>query len=209
MALVGGFFASYAIILRADFMGNAQTTNWIFMIFALLGANFIEFIIRLGGVFLYIFSAILYEVLSRKSEANMQILSISIDAAAIIILGFLPYEMDPILALYPIFFAMSFQWNAFSGAYGYVSSPIFSTNNTRQIGLAIGDYICDHDRKHLHRLVFFLGSIGSFHIGVILCYFAVKYLGINAIWINILFLISGLILVRKEKKTSDAKASTK
>ena len=38
--------------------------------------------------------------------------------------------LDPVVALYPVFFAMSIQWSSFAGARGFYSSTIFSTNNT-------------------------------------------------------------------------------
>lgn len=207
MAMTGGFFACYAIMLRADFMGNAQTSNWIYLVLAILGRNPLEFITRLFGVFLYLLAAILYVVIIRKTHLNIRWLSIMTDIFAIVILALIPEDFDPVISLYPIFFAMSFQWNAFPGSYGYQSSTIFSTNNTRQVGLSIGEYICSKDKKHLHKTVFFLGSIAGFHIGVAFAYMAVCAFGVSAVWFNLInLLIAAVFLVLEEKEEKRVKS---
>ena len=42
MAILGGFMACYAVLLRMDFIGNAQTSNLIYIVLALLGNNLLE-----------------------------------------------------------------------------------------------------------------------------------------------------------------------
>jgi uncharacterized membrane protein YoaK (UPF0700 family) len=101
---------------------------------------------------------------------------------------------------------MAFQWNAFSGSYGYVSSTIFSTNNTRQIALAFAEYLCNHDKTYLHKLGFFAASLVSFHIGVTAAFFATKYFQIHAIYIVWVFLIPALALIQRlEMETTTKK----
>ena len=60
MALVGGFLGGYAILLRSDFLGNAQTSNLIFIVMQFLDGNFFDMMFRIGGAMLYIFAAVLY-----------------------------------------------------------------------------------------------------------------------------------------------------
>ena len=54
---VGGFLGAYAIFNYCDFFGNAQTTNWIYLVLAIVGHNFGEFLIRFIGVMLYMAGA--------------------------------------------------------------------------------------------------------------------------------------------------------
>jgi uncharacterized membrane protein YoaK (UPF0700 family) len=194
MAIVGGFMGGYAILNRSDFLGNAQTSNWIYLVFALLGRNVYEFLQRVLVAVLYVAGSMVYVFIKNKTNWNTRRVSVFIDAVAILILGFIPEDANPIVSLYPIFFAMSFQWNAFSGSYGYVSSTIFSTNNTRQIALAFAEYLCSHDRAYLHRIVFFAGSLISFHVGVVCAYFTTMYFHVQAIYFAWIFLISALML---------------
>ena len=79
------------------------------------------------------------------------------------------------VALYPVFFAMSIQWSSFAGARGFYSSTIFSTNNTKQSSLALAEYLCDHDRAHLRKMWFYLATLGCFHVGASCAFCAVKW----------------------------------
>ena len=44
----------------------------------------------------------------------------SAEAMAAVAVGCFPEDITPVLGLYPLFFAMAFQWNSFSGADGFV-----------------------------------------------------------------------------------------
>lgn len=79
------------------------------------------------------------------------------------------------VALYPVFFAMSIQWSSFAGARGFYSSTIFSTNNTKQTSLALANYLCDGDKAHLRKLWFYFFTLLSFHTGAAAAFFAVKW----------------------------------
>lgn len=207
-AIVGGFFGVYTILNRMEFFGNAQTSNMLYLVLAICGRNLIEIFIRLGGVFIYIIGTFLYLVLSQKTKVSTKRLSILIDFFAVCILYFLPEKMNPILALYPIFFAVSFQWNAFAGAYGYISSTIFSTNNIKQFTLSMGDYILNRNEESKHRGLFFLGSICGFHIGVFIGYFFCTKYGVRGIIGTIPCLILvGILEVFEEHARNIAKTN--
>ena len=199
MALIGGFLGGYAIICRADFLGNAQTANLIYLVLSIVGRNPLEVFLRFIALAIYFSAAMLYVFVREKSRFNVKKTSLAIDCAAIIMLGLIPLSVSPIIGLFPIFFAMSFQWNAFPGSYGYNSSTIFSTNNTRQVAVSLAEYLCNGDKMKIHKAVFFLGSIISFHIGVTLSYFATKYLGMYGIWVALIFLIPARIMVYREE----------
>lgn len=99
------------------------------------------------------------------------------------------------LALYPIFFAMSVQWSTFSGAKGFVSSTIFSTNNTKQASLAFAQYITDGDRVHFKKVKFYLFTLLAFHVGAAVGFFAVKLMGVQGAWVNIILAAAAYSMV--------------
>ena len=74
-------------------------------------------------------------------KADLHYISIGIDILACLLLAGLPEQMDPVLALYPMFFATAVQWLAFTGAAGYNSATIFSTNNLRQCFASLSEYL--------------------------------------------------------------------
>ena len=81
------------------------------------------------------FSLYMAAVISRSGSQiispDLRFISIGIDIFAILLLGFFPAGMSPVVALY-LFFCNAFQWCAFKAPGGYNSSTIFSTNNLRQ-----------------------------------------------------------------------------
>ena len=140
MAVCGGFFGGYAIFGRMAVFGSAQTANLIELVGDVLGHNLTDALLRIGALAIYIGAMVLFAALRRKTALNLKYLVILFEAAAVAVLGFFPENMNPILAVYPIFFAMSFQWCVFKGADGYACSTIFSTNNVKQTVLSFSDY---------------------------------------------------------------------
>jgi uncharacterized membrane protein YoaK (UPF0700 family) len=182
MSLIGGFFGGYAILLRSTVFGSAQTSNLMNLVIDLLGCDFWSVLIRIGAMLLYGLAAGLTVVLTQKTKCDLKRCSLAISAVATLALGFFPAEMNNVLALYPVFFAMSFQWNAFPGANGWVSSTIFSTNNVRQTALALANYCCTKEASSLRKARFFAGSLLFFHLGVALSYGTIQLWQIHAIW---------------------------
>ena len=203
MALVGGFLGGYAVLTKADFLGNAQTSNILYMVMALLGNNFTEVLIRIIGILLYVLGAFTFVFLKNKTRLKLKRISILVDLVAIIILGFIPSDFNPIIGLYPIFFAMSLQWNCFPGSYGYNSSSIFSTNNLRQVSLSIAEYLCDGRKKNLHKAYFFAGTLIFFHIGVAVSYFSVKKFDVRGVWMGGIIILLILPILYKEEKINE------
>ena len=53
LAFIGGYIGAYALLNRADVFGNAQTSNLIHVAMSIVGTDFLDLFIRLGGVILY------------------------------------------------------------------------------------------------------------------------------------------------------------
>ena len=119
MAFIGGYIGAYALLNRADVFGNAQTSNLIHVAMSIVGTDFLDLFIRLGGVFLYMAGVTLVVIWQKITKINVHYLAVVVDALAFIMLGFFPKDMDIIVSLYPIFFAAAVQWTSFSGVYGY------------------------------------------------------------------------------------------
>ena len=156
---VGGFFGCYAVLVHSGIMGNAQTMNLLELVIDLLRWQLPDMLLHLGALALYVLGTMLTVLLPHWCGADMHRVSPAITAAMAVVLFLLPPELDPVVALYPIFFAMSIQWSSFAGARGFYSSTIFSTNNTKQTSLALAGYLCDRDRAHLRKMWFFLATL--------------------------------------------------
>ena len=199
MTLIGGFMGGYAILNRHDVFGSAQTGNMISLAMDAVGHPDEQWFFRVLALVIYIVSMAATVVISHKiSKINQKRLSILIDGAVLLILGFYPKEMNPFVALFPIFFATAFQWCSFKGADGFASSSIFSTNNLRQCVTGFTEYLCSKDEQSLHRGIYFGKVLLSFYGGVAVSFLATQILDLKASWIGILPTVSAFLLCNVE-----------
>ncbi|MDN6279254.1 MAG: DUF1275 domain-containing protein, partial [Tetragenococcus koreensis] len=140
IALCGGFFGMYAITSRMGNFGQAQTANLIEIVRNILGKNMSEGALRIVAALLFMGGIISATIMERKTKIDLRYFSISFDLIAAILIGFFPLSMNPVIALYPVFFATAFQWCIFKGAKGYPSATVFCTNNLKQATISIIDY---------------------------------------------------------------------
>ena len=172
---VGGFFGCHAVLVHGGIMGNAQTVNLLELLLDALRGDAYATALHLGALALYVLGTMLTVLLPHWWGWDMHRVSPLVTAAAAVTVAFLPETLNPVAALYPVFFAMSIQWSSFAGARGFYSSTIFSTNNTKQTSLALANYLCDKDRAHLRKLWFYFFTLLSFHTGAATAFFAVKW----------------------------------
>ena len=205
-ACVGGFFGAYAIMCRGGVMGSAQTVNLLELVIdALYGRGF-NVLEHFGAFAVYVIGTMLTVLLPFKWGVDMRRLSPIITAAAAIGECFIPAETEVVIALYPIFFAMSVQWSSFRGAQNFYSSTIFSTNNTKQASLALAEYLCNKSHEQLKRMGFFLSTLLCFHIGAAIGVGAAHFWSIRgALW-SLPLLVWGFILVVQEEKAEAMEA---
>lgn len=194
-AAVGGFFAGYAILCRSGLLANAQTMNLLELVMNALRGDVVAVLLHIGAFVLYVTGTMLTVLLPHYLKVDMQRTAPLVDALACIILCFIPADANPLLALYPIFFAMSIQWSSFTGAKGYVSSTIFSTNNVKQASLAFANFITDGDRKHIEKLLFYVFTILSFSFGSMVSYLAVHFMGTQGAWVNLILIVNAYYMV--------------
>ena len=110
MTLIGGFMGGYAILNRHDVFGSAQTGNMLSLAMDAVGHPDEQWFFRVLAMMIYIVSMAATVVISHKiSKINQKRLSILIDGAVLLVIGFYPAEMNPFVALFPIFFATAFQ----------------------------------------------------------------------------------------------------
>lgn len=201
MALVGGFLGGYAVLGRCNVLGSAQTGNLINLVLDLLGHDLIQVLFRIGSMLLYAGAIALTVLLPKYTRLNLKPVSIALDCVAVVLLGFLPADMDSVVALYPVFFAMAFQWNAFPGALGYASSCIFSTNNLRQTTMALTEYFCTRQREPARKALFFGGSLLFYHLGVAAAFLTVHFWQLRASWFCLIPLSAAAVQYKWTQRT--------
>jgi uncharacterized membrane protein YoaK (UPF0700 family) len=180
MCVVGGYFGGYAVLSRSGNFGSAQTLNLIEIVCTLLGRDYRHFLLRLGCAALYILGILIGLVLMKKTPVHPQRYAIAVDAVGAAVLWLIPPDVDFVVGIMPIFFMMATQWTIFHGNSKYTSSTIFSTNNLKQLTLAMGEYVMERDRAQLEKAKFFGNSLLWYHIGVALAFFACRAFALRA-----------------------------
>lgn len=196
MSWIGGFLGVLSILCFSSLFGSAQTSNLILLVTSLLGADWGQLLLRLGGMALYMAAIALTVYLPRRCCWDLRLISVALDGAAAAAVGLLPADIPPVLGLYPLFFAMAFQWNSFSGAGGFVSSTIFSTNNLRQFTMAVTEIFLNHDCSHLPKAAFFGRTLLSFHAGVAVSFLLFPFFERRTAWFCLLPCALAFFLVR-------------
>ena len=183
MAVVGGFLGVYALMTRNETFGSSETSNLIYLTIAGLGSSWSSFAVRLGATLCYI-AGIVFATLGPKyvKHTDLRYVSLLTDAAACLILAHIPAGTDPVLALYPMFFATAVQWLAYTEAAGFASATIFSTNNLRQCFAGLAEYLHSRQEAQRKRFFFYGGTLICFHLGVIFCWYCMKWWGIKSIY---------------------------
>lgn len=195
VAFIGGFFALYTVLSRAGLLGSAQTSNMLYMVRDLVGKNPLDFLIRIGSFFFYIAGFVLITWLPEHTNRDLKAISMWIDILVMLIIGFFPEDADPILSLYPVFFALAFQWCAFKGAYGYVSATIFSTNNLRQFTTAFTSYLMHKNPDMKIKMTFFGITLITYHVGAALAFLLWRIYSVRAIWFGMIPALGVLSLI--------------
>jgi uncharacterized membrane protein YoaK (UPF0700 family) len=177
VAFIGGFLGLFPIVNVAKVLGSAQTTNLIDIVLSALVGDGRLFVFHAVGALLFCFSVFLATVLPKHSKIDIRLLAMLFNSACAVVMWLFPMDLPAVLYLYPTFFALSFQWCAFKGAYGFICSTIFSTNNLRMCISAFTEVFFNGDRSFLLKAVFFGATLLSFHSGIALSWLCYHFLG--------------------------------
>ena len=206
MTLIGGFMVGYGVINRHDILGSAQTGNMVSLAMDAVGHADEEWFFRIIALIIYVASVSLTVILSHKiSKMSQKRLSILIDGAVLLIIGFYPAEMNPFVALFPIFFGTAFQWCSFKGADGFASSSIFCSNNLRQCVTGFTEYLCSKDTESLRRGIYFGKVLICFYGGAAIAFLSCKLLDLKGSWIAILPTVAAFVMCNAEYVLYDVK----
>ena len=209
MAFCGGFFGSYAVFNRMSVFGNAQTANLIELIGAILGRDFPDALLRLGAFLVFVSALVLSVPLERQLHRKAKYLTLAVEAAIATAISFFPEDMNPIAAVYPIFFSAALQWSIFPGAEDFVAANVFSTNNIKQTFTSLTEYVLERKsnperaKEKLKKAICFGGTLLSFHCGVISGFLGSRWLGIKSSLLCLIPLMIVWGLLRREDRKKD------
>lgn len=176
MSFVGGMFAIYALLEHSNVFGSAETSNMILLVNDLLTFDLFHIIIRVTSLIVYAAGITASLWMAAYCSSLQKMICIATDAVAAVILILTPTDTPPIMALYPVAFAMSIQWCTFRGVEKNPSATTFSTGNFRQLVTNIFNYCTKKDIIYLSNVKFYIFTMLSFHSGVALGYILKPYI---------------------------------
>lgn len=182
MSIAGGIFANYSLLEYCNVFGSAETSNMILLVKDFLYWDSFHILIRIMSLIVYAAGITITLWLSKKHPSIQKLMCIAIDCLAALILGFLPLNMNPIIALYPMGFAMSIQWCTFRGVGGKPSATTFSTGNFRQLVNNLYGLFAERKRENLSSIRFYIVTMLSFHAGIAVIYLIWPYISHYSIW---------------------------
>lgn len=189
LTLVGGFLGTYAILLHAGNFGSAQTGNVMEMAAALTGRNFAEVGIRFLAFLIFGSAIVISYLLTNFTKLDMRKFVLWVDAAGLTVTALMPEGMSAVVSLYPIFFCSAFQWGSYSGASGYNSASIFTTNNFKQSLLAWTQYILTKDPEFRRKGIMYTMTVLSFFAGACIGCVSVYTYGVYGAFVGFVPLI--------------------
>lgn len=206
LAFIGGLTGAYAILVRGGNFGAAQTMNLIEMILNFTKMNLTDAFLRLAIFILYGLAIITAFLIGERFPSVKSYIALAVEAVCVWTAGIIPTSVHPLIALFPVFILNAYQWQAFTTPECYNSSTIFSTNNYKQTLLAWTRYHMSHDLAQKKRAWLFTNTLILFHLGVLVGYFAVKYIGAHGIWVAFIPLVTavGLVIPVGETQTVEA-----
>jgi uncharacterized membrane protein YoaK (UPF0700 family) len=186
MTFIGGYLGGYALLLRGGNFGNAQTGNLVEMMLDLVEGSWVDLLVRLGAMVLFALALVLSSLLQNHTKAPMTKLCILVDGVGAVLSALIPSTVDPVAALYPVFFLTAFQWGTFCGTEGYSCATIFSTNNLRQAVTGWTEWFATGDPAQRRKAQFFTATVTTFLLGALIGGGMSRWLGTAAsvgIWV--------------------------
>ena len=107
----------------------------------------------------------------------------------------MPEGMSAVVSLYPIFFCSAFQWGSYSGASGYNSASIFTTNNFKQSLLAWTQYILTKDPEFRRKGIMYTMTVLSFFAGACIGCVSVYAYGVYGAFVGFVPLIAARVFM--------------
>ena len=192
LILVAGFYGGYAMLVRGGAFSNAQTGNIALMALELGRGDWgsaLYYLIPIGAYMLgSLASEALPKPLRRFHLLRWDTLLTLFEILAVTAMGFIPASAPHQICQVIINFICAMQYNTFRSAEGVGMATTFCTNHVRQIGVFLARVLDRNKRRkeQLHRVWLHVAMVLCFAAGVALSVPACRFLGVKAIWLNLL-----------------------
>lgn len=201
LAIVGGFLETYTYICRGGVFANAQTGNVALLAVSIANGNLLKATNYIWPIISFGLGVVIVEFIKDKSTLKQlkewEKVIFIIEIIVLFLIGFVPKTAPHSIVNVTISFISGIQSTAFRKLVDAPYSSTMTTGNLRVACLAIYESIVKKDDSSKRRARTFLAVIGCFFLGTFLGATATIYIGVKAIWINVIFLIICISIYNK------------
>ncbi len=198
LSLSGGLQDAYTYNMRDRVFANAQTGNVVLMSQNFMQGSYMQGLRYLCPLISFALGIFVAERIENRFKSIEKIhwrqIVLAIEVIALIIVGFLPTEMNMIANMI-VSFSCAMQVQTFRKVHGYGYASTMCIGNLRSGTESLSQYLRDKNKESLYKALHFFGIIFIFAIGAGLGGVLSGYLGIRTIWLSVLILLIAISMM--------------
>lgn len=198
LSLSGGLQDAYTYNMRDKVFANAQTGNVVLMSQNFMQGSYMQGLRYLCPLISFALGIFVAERIENRFKTIDKIhwrqIVLAIEVIALIIVGFLPTEMNMIANMI-VSFSCAMQVQTFRKVHGYGYASTMCIGNLRSGTESLSQYLRDKNKESLYKALHFFGIIFIFAIGAGLGGVLSGYLGIRTIWISSAILLAATVMM--------------
>jgi uncharacterized membrane protein YoaK (UPF0700 family) len=184
--------------MRDRVFANAQTGNVVLMSQNFMQGSYMQGLRYLCPLISFALGIFVAERIENKFKSIEKIhwrqIVLAIEVIALIIVGFLPTEMNMVANMI-VSFSCAMQVQTFRKVHGYGYASTMCIGNLRSGTESLSQYLRDKNKESLYKALHFFGIIFIFAIGAGLGGVLSGYLGIRTIWLSVLILLIAISMM--------------
>ena len=203
LSLSGGLQDAYTYNMRDGVFANAQTGNVVLMSQNFMQGSFMQGLHYMCPLLSFALGIFVAERIENKFKSIEKIhwrqIVLVIEVIALIIVGFLPTEMNMIANMI-VSFSCAMQVQTFRKVHGYGYASTMCIGNLRSGTESLSQYLRDKNKESLFKALHFFGIILIFAIGAGLGGVLSGFLGIRTIWLSVLILVIAISMMTGQRE---------
>ena len=203
LSLSGGLQDAYTYNMRDGVFANAQTGNVVLMSQNFMQGSFMQGLHYMCPLLSFALGIFVAERIENKFKSIEKIhwrqIVLAIEVIALIIVGFLPTEMNMIANMI-VSFSCAMQVQTFRKVHGYGYASTMCIGNLRSGTESLSQYLRDKNKESLFKALHFFGIILIFAIGAGLGGVLSGFLGIRTIWLSVLILVIAISMMTGQRE---------
>lgn len=201
LALSGGFQDAYTYNTRDGVFSNAQTGNVVLMSQHIMSGEWKRGLYYLVPLLAFIAGIIVAEQIQAKYKKSNKLhwrqMVVALEIITLFVVGFLDVKYNMIATML-VSFSCSMQVQTFRKVNGYGYASTMCIGNLRSGTEALSKYFRSRKKEEIRKFLYYFGIIFVFAVGAGAGGIISLHMGIHAIWITDVFLLTVFLLMMRK-----------